>query len=44
VSGGRIVIHERVLLSEMMLPSLPADVITDLDGLEEVRELGWSRF
>jgi hypothetical protein len=28
----------------MMLPSRPADAITDLDGLEEVRELGSSRF
>jgi hypothetical protein len=44
VSDGRIIIKEQVLLSEMRLSSPPADLITDLDGFEEVRELGSSRF
>jgi hypothetical protein len=44
VSDGRIVVNEQVLLSEMLLSSPPADLITNLDGFEDLRELGSSRF
>jgi serine/threonine protein kinase len=44
VRDGHVRIDEEMLLSEMRHSSSPADLIIDLDGFEDVRELGQSRF
>jgi hypothetical protein len=44
VADGSVEIDEKNLLSETKLSSPPANLITDLDGFEEVCELGSSRF